>query len=122
VYKEELGEDEQVQFKGNAKAFVRTYAFLSSVLPYNNAEWEKRSIFLNFLIHKIPAPKEDYLSKGILESIDMDSYRIEKRSVMSIILSDEYGEIDPVPTLGGYYFRLNLPKRGGIIARLNLLR
>ena len=30
-------------FKGGAKAFVRTYAFLSSVLPYINAEWEKHS-------------------------------------------------------------------------------
>ena len=56
TYKTELDEDGQVAFKGNAKGFVRTYAFLSSVLPYNNAEWEKRSIFLNFLIPKLPAP------------------------------------------------------------------
>ena len=41
-------------FKGKAKAFVRTYAFLSSILPYTNAGWEKRSIFLNFLIPKLP--------------------------------------------------------------------
>ena len=101
VYKEDLDEDEQVMFKGNAKVFVRTYAFLSSVLPYNNVEWEKRSIFLNFLIHKIPAPKEEDLSRGILDSIDMDSYRIEKRSVMSIMLPDDDGEIGPVPTAGG---------------------
>ena len=39
-----------MDFKGKAKGFVRTYAFLSCILPYTNAEWEKRSIFLNFLI------------------------------------------------------------------------
>ena len=52
----ELDEDAQIAFKGTAKAFVRTYAFLSSVLPYTHAPWEQRSIFLNFLIPKLPAP------------------------------------------------------------------
>ena len=47
-YVHELDEDAQVDFKGKAKAFVRTYGFLSCVLPYTNAEWEKRSIFLEF--------------------------------------------------------------------------
>ena len=79
VYRSELDEDGQVAFKGGAKAFVRTYAFLSSVLPYTNAEWEKRSIFLNFLIPKLPAPEEEDLSKGILDAIDLDSYRVENR-------------------------------------------
>ena len=101
TYKTELDEDGQVAFKGNAKGFVRTYAFLSSVLPYNNAEWEKRSIFLNFLIPKLPAPDEDDLSKGILDAIDMDSYRVEKRAMQNIILPDEDAEVDPVPTTGG---------------------
>ena len=50
AYLSALDEDQQVSFKGNAKGFVRTYGFLSSVLPYNNAGWEKRSIFLNFLV------------------------------------------------------------------------
>jgi type I restriction enzyme R subunit len=45
------------------------------MLPFSNATWEKLSIFLNFLIPKLPAPKEEDLSKGILEAIDMDSYR-----------------------------------------------
>lgn len=98
-YKEELDEDGQVDFKSKAKAFVRTYGFLASILPYGNVEWEKLSIFLNMLISKLPSPKEDDLSKGILESIDLDSYRAEVQATMSIILEDqgEY-EIDPVPT------------------------
>ena len=100
-YLKELEEDGQVDFKGKAKAFVRTYAFLSSVLPYGNAAWEKLSIFLNFLIPKLPSPKEDDLSKGILDAIDMDSYRIEKRKMEKIVLPDEDAEIDPVPADGG---------------------
>ena len=100
-YVHELDEDAQVDFKGKAKAFVRTYGFLSCVLPYTNVEWEKRSIFLNFLISKLPAPAEEDLSKGILDAIDMDSYRVEKQAVKKILLSDEHAEIEPVPTVGG---------------------
>ncbi|MDP3092825.1 MAG: type I restriction endonuclease subunit R [Nitrospira sp.] len=101
VYKEQLNENGQVDFKGKAKAFTRTYGFLASILPYTNAGWEKLSIFLNFLVPKLPAPKEEDLSKGILDAIDMDSYRVEKKAVMKIQLPDENAEIEPVPTSGG---------------------
>ena len=101
VYLSDLDEDGQVEFKGKAKGFVRTYGFLSSVLPYTNAAWEKRSIFLNFLVSKLPVPQEEDLSKGILEAIDMDSYRVEKRAVQQIMLPDEDAAIEPVPTNGG---------------------
>ena len=100
VYRE-LDEDGQVDFKGKAKAFLRTYGFLAAILPYTYAEWEKLSIFLTFLVPKLPAPEEDDLSKGILEAIDMDSYRVEKRAVQDIQLPDEDAEIEPVPTDGG---------------------
>ena len=100
-YREQLDEDGQVDFKGKAKAFLRTYGFLASILPYTVAEWEKLSIFLTFLVPKLPAPIEDDLSKGILEAIDMDSYRLEKQAARDIQLPDEDAEIDPVPTEGG---------------------
>jgi type I restriction enzyme R subunit len=100
-YRERLDEDGQVDFKGKAKAFLRAYGFLSQVLLYTNAEWEKLSIFLTFLVPKLPAPVEEDLSKGILEAIDMDSYRVEKRAVVKIQLPDANAEIEPVPTTGG---------------------
>ena len=101
VYKTNLDEDGQVSFKGNAKSFTRTYGFLAAILPYSNAEWEKLSIFLNFLTPKLPAPEEQDLSKGILEAIDMDSYRVEAQATMAIVLPDADAEIGPVPTSGG---------------------
>ncbi len=100
-YNADLDENGQVDFKGKAKAFVRTYGFLASVLPYSNADWEKLSIFLNFLIPKLPAPKEDDLSRGILEAIDMDSYRVEVKTSLRIGLPDQDAEVGPVPTSGG---------------------
>jgi type I restriction enzyme, R subunit len=101
IYTADLNEDGQVDFKGKAKAFVRTYEFLASILPYTYAEWEKLSIFLNFLIPKLPAPVEEDLSKGILEAIDMESYRAEVQATMEIALADKNAEIDPANTEGG---------------------
>jgi type I restriction enzyme R subunit len=101
VYVQQLNEDGQVDFKGKAKAFCRTYGFLASILPYTNAPWEKLSIFLNLLVPKLPAPKEEDLSRGILEAIDLDSYRVEKQKTMALQLPDADAEIQPVPTSGG---------------------
>lgn len=96
IYKS-LETDEQVEFKSSAKSFCRTYGFLGAILPYGNPEWEKLSIFLNLLIPKLPSPQEDDLSQGILETIDLDSYRNEARETMSIQLEDSDSEIAPVP-------------------------
>ena len=49
----------------------------------------------------LPAPKEEDLARGILESIDMDSYRVEKQSLLAIAVPDEDSKIGPVPTAGG---------------------
>jgi type I restriction enzyme, R subunit len=101
VYMANLDEDKQVDFKGKAKTFLRTYNFLATVLPYAMPAWEKLSIFLNFLVPKLPAPPDDDLTKGLLETIDMDSYRAEVLAQTSIALPDEDGAVEPVPLGGG---------------------
>lgn len=47
------------------------------------------------------APKEEDLSKGILESIDKDSYRVEKPALQKLQLSVVDAVIDPVLIAGG---------------------
>ena len=101
TYNADLDEDGQVAFKGKAKMFVRTYSFLAAVLPYSIREWELLATFLNFLVPKLPAPKEEDLSQGILESIDMDSYRVEVQAQIAISLADEDATLEPVPLGGG---------------------
>ncbi len=101
VYLNDLDEDNQIDFKGKVKAFIRTYEFLAFILSYTNTEWEKRSIFFNLLVHRLPSPKDEDLSKGVIQAVDMDSYRAEKRATMRIALPDEDGEIEPIPPAGG---------------------
>ena len=81
---------------------VHTYGysinFLSSILPYGSPDWEKLSIFLTLLVPKLPKvgdENDDY--KKIIESVDLDSYRVVAQQTMSISLANEDAEVKPVP-------------------------
>ena len=89
--------EDQIEFKSSAKTFVRTYNFLSSILPYGSMDWEKLSIFLTFLVSKLPRPSSDDNIEEILEDIELESYRLVAQETMSIKLDDEDSEIDAVP-------------------------
>ncbi len=115
----QLDTESQVEFKGAAKSFCRTYGFLGAILPYGNAEWERLSIFLNFLVPKLPSPSSDDFTKGILETIDLESYRNEAKATMSIILEDKNTEVAPVPTGGGRIVNPELDSLSSIIAQFN---
>jgi len=120
IYLETLDEAGQVDFKGKAKAFVRTYGFLSSILRFSNASWEKLATFLNFLVPKLPAPEEEDLSRGILETIDMESYRAEVQSSVNIALADQDAEVQPPPpTTGGYLVEPQMARLSDIVKNFN---
>ena len=99
VYVQNLDEDGagRVQRQGQG---IRAKLWISSPrsCPTAIRQWEKLSIFLNFLIPKLPAPKEEDLSKGVLEAIDMDSYRVEAQAALKMAMDDADAEIEPVPT------------------------
>ena len=100
----ELDDDEKIDFKAKAKSFVRVYQFLAQILPFVDTRMESLKTFLKFLLTKLPAPDDpDYL-KGILESVDVDSYRVEHEATVHIMLEGNE-EIDPIPTemRGGKY-------------------
>lgn len=100
TYLDVLDENGQIKFKGNAKSFVRTYNFLAGILPFKNQDWEKLAIFLRFLVLKLKSPDDPDLARGVMEAIDMDSYRVEKRATQDILLAGDE-TLEPVPVGGG---------------------
>jgi len=69
---------------------------------------------------QLPAPVEEDLSRGILEAIDMDSYKSEKKKTIRIQLPDEDAEIGPVPTsAGGHKPEPELDRLSNIIKAFN---
>jgi len=101
-FNEDLIQDQQIEFKGNAKSFVRTYAYLSRIMDGSNAYWEMLWLFLKHLIPHLDI-EEDEVSENILEVIDMDSYRTSRQIEMTnIALEDREGYVDPIPVqMGG---------------------
>ena len=56
----------------------------------------KLSIYLGFLVPKLPSPAGDDILVDVLETIDLDSFRVEKRTAMRIALADDEAKIDVV--------------------------
>ena len=96
TYKQDLDADKQIDFKAKAKTFVRTYQFLALILPFNNPYWEGLKTFLRLLVPKLGPPEDDDLAKGVLESVDMDSYRVEQEATVAIKLQGGQ-ELSPTP-------------------------
>ena len=97
AYTNDLDSEQQIKFKGGVRTFCRTYDFLAAVLPWGHVAWESLSIFLSVLVHRLPAPLDEDLAKGILESVTLDAYRLEKRNTTRLLLVDDDGLIDPIP-------------------------
>ena len=96
VYKGLIIKD-QIELKSCSKTFVRIYNFLSAILPCGSVRWERLSIFLNLLVPKLPKPEGEDYTEGLLEDVDLESYRAEAQQTMRIQLENENGEIDPIP-------------------------
>ena len=92
-----LAIEEQIEFKSCAKSFTRTYNFLAAILPYGSVQWEKLAIFLNLLLPKLPSPEGEDYTEGLLEDVDLESYRVEAKDTMRIQLENENAEINPIP-------------------------
>ena len=97
IFKNNLTKDQQIDFKAKAKSFLRVYSYLSKILDFNNQAWEKLFWYLKYLVPKLYIEQTDDLAEGILESIDMDSYRPSKETTQNIVLEPEPGEVAPIP-------------------------
>lgn len=93
----DLEENEKADFKIKAKQFVKIYAQMAAILPFELIEWEYLFWFLKFLIPKlIVADKEVDQLDELLESVDLSTYGLERRKLSkSIELDESDSEVDP---------------------------
>lgn len=102
IFKNDLSKDQQIDFKAKAKSFLRVYSYLAKILDFNNQDWEKLFWYLKYLVPKLYIEQTDDLAEGILESVNMDSYRPSKEGTKNITLEEEPGEVTPIPVeVGG---------------------
>ena len=116
---ENLSEEEQVEFKSGVKSFIRTYNFLASILPIGQIDWERKVIFFEQLVHRLPTPREEDFTKGLLDTVDLESYRLEKKNTVDIILEDEDGNLSGDNIGAGRKNQLELDNLENIIETFN---
>lgn len=97
IFRNDLAEEQQADFRAKVKTYVRLYIFLSQIVPFENPYLERLYIFLNHLQNKLGGDTPIDLAQGILDNIDMDSYRLQLEATTNIFM--EQGEdLKPIPT------------------------
>ncbi len=97
IFRNDLAEEQQADFRAKVKTYVRLYIFLSQIVPFENPYLELLYIFLNHLQNKLGGDTPIDLAQGILDNIDMDSYRLQLEATTNIVM--EQGEdLKPIPT------------------------
>lgn len=93
-YRERLNDEEKDTFKSLIQQFIRQYSYISQISSFGEVHWEKTYVFLRSLNKKLPKGKDDRVS--VLDSINLDSLRIQMIGTTSIILEDKTGELEPI--------------------------
>ena len=97
IFRNDLAEEQQADFRAKVKTYVRLYIFLSQIVPFENPYLERLYIFLNHLQNKLGGETPIDLAQGILDNINMDSYRLQLEATTNIAM--EQGEdLKPIPT------------------------
>ena len=101
IFKFDLNIDKQIDFRIKVKSFLRTYSYLAKLLDFNNLYWEQLWWYLKYLFPKLIIEDNEDLAQGIIESIDMDSYRPAKQETGNILMEDDPGFVTPIPVAVG---------------------
>ena len=92
---ENASEDEQDDFRSELMSYIRLYAFLSQVIPFEDPELEKLYVYARHLRRLLPV-RRDQLPTEILDSIDIDSYRVRQTGSDRLTPDPGDGVIEPM--------------------------
>lgn len=85
----------QDEFRHYLQNYVRQYAFLSQVIPFQDADLERLYLFSRLLARSLPSERSQP-ALNIREHIDLESYRIQQTSSGTIALAQGEGRLDPL--------------------------
>lgn len=99
TYLEKLTEEQQVEFKSLIQSYIRLYSYISQISSFGEIHWEKTFVFLRFLNKKLPKGKDERVS--VLDSVNLDSLRIQMIGESNLSLEEKTGELEPISNEGG---------------------
>lgn len=118
VFRTTLDEKSQEDFRAKCKSYVRLYVFLAQIVPFTNPYLERLYIFLNHLQNKIQREQGEDLAQGVLDTIDLDSYRLQKQGDFNIAL-EQGKELMPASEMGSGVAEPELELLSNIVKAFN---
>lgn len=119
IFRNDLSEEEQNDFRAKTKTFVRLYIFLSQIVEFENVYLERLYIFLNQLQHKLGTEAAPDFTVGMLNNINMDSYRLQLEATINIVL-EQGDDLKPIPTdMRGGVAEIEIEKLSNILQTFN---
>ena len=103
-FNNELEDDDKADYKIKAKQFVKIYAQMASIMPYEIVAWERLFWFLKFLVPKmIVKDKDKDRLDELLNAVDLSTYGLERVKLgAKIELNPNETKLDPQnPNLRG---------------------
>lgn len=96
-FNNEFEDDDKADYKIKAKQFVKIYAQMASIMPYEIVEWEKLFWFLKFLVRKMVVKDKDKdRIDELLNAVDLSTYGLERvRLGAKIELDPIEAQLDP---------------------------
>ena len=91
--------DEQEEFRSTLQSYVRLYAFVAQLISFQDSDLEKLYVFSKSLNRKLPK-RGGHLPYDVLESVNMDSFRVQETFTGYIALSGADGSVKPIGTEG----------------------
>lgn len=90
-----LLDEEQADFRTKCRDYVRRYAFVSQVVPFEDPKLEKLYVFLRLLLRKLPPTKIE-MPTEVLEAVDMSTYGLRSLGETHIELERSPGVLGPM--------------------------
>lgn len=90
-----VAEDERAEFRSDLTDYIRLYAFLSQIIPFEDVGLEKLYEFARHLRRLLPADREQ-LPTEIFDTIDLDSYRLRRTSAGSLTPDPRLEMLEPM--------------------------
>ena len=93
----DLNDEDKIEFKMQAKQFVKIYSRIAAITPFSMVAWEQLYWLLKALIPKlvINSSEEDAIDE-LLESVNLNTYAMERTALgQKIDLKDDSGELTP---------------------------
>ena len=112
-------EEEREEFRSALQSYIRLYGYISQLITFKDADWEKLYVFARGLNKKLPKREAPDVS-DVLSSVDLDSFRVQKiHSDLQLKLESEDSEVDGIGSGEGVIVEPEADLLSKIIQALN---